>query len=271
VVTGGYVAAVPGYISGRRRIPLFVQEQNAFPGVTSRMLAKKALNFFYAYEEVKEHIAGDVLFVKSGNPVRRDIRPVDRTEARTSLGLDPELFTLFIFGGSQGSLSINTYIAQRIKSWVYKYRLQVLWQTGEASHLMLMREFAEHKRIHPVKYVENMAAAYSAADMVIARAGALTLAEIERMRVPAILIPLPGAAGDHQYHNARALEKQGCAVIVREKDFPDNPFTGHLNRMIGDPGALAEMRKNFPQDKEDAAEKIATSVMNELRALYAWS
>ncbi|MFO7840862.1 MAG: UDP-N-acetylglucosamine--N-acetylmuramyl-(pentapeptide) pyrophosphoryl-undecaprenol N-acetylglucosamine transferase [Fidelibacterota bacterium] len=271
IITGGYAAAVPGYLSGRRRIPLFIQEQNAFPGLTSRMLSKHAMAFFYAYEEVKEHIKHDVLFVQSGNPVRRDITLVEKSEARRVFDLEKDLFTIFIFGGSQGSLSINTYIAERIKSWVYKYKIQVLWQTGEASHLMLKQKFGQHLRIHPLKYIDNMAAAYSAADMVISRAGALTLAEISKMRVPAILVPLPGAAGNHQYYNAKALESRGCAIIVEEKDFPDNPFTRHLNNMINDPEKLLTMQKNFPQREEDAADNIAESVINALRSFYAWS
>ncbi|MDZ7821973.1 MAG: UDP-N-acetylglucosamine--N-acetylmuramyl-(pentapeptide) pyrophosphoryl-undecaprenol N-acetylglucosamine transferase [Candidatus Marinimicrobia bacterium] len=271
VVSGGYAAAVPGYISGRRHIPLFVQEQNAFPGVTSRMLSKHAMAFFYAYDEVKAHIRHDVLFIKSGNPVRSNIISMDKYEARKRFGLDTALFTLLIFGGSQGSLSINTYIAKRIESWIYKYEIQVLWQTGEASYPMLKRDFAEHNHIHLLKYIDDMAAAYSAADMVISRAGALSLAEIQKMRLPAILVPLPGAAGNHQYHNAKALESRECAFVVEEKDFPENPFTPHLNDMINDPEKLPVMRDNFPKDRENAAEKIAASVINHLRAFYAWS
>lgn len=91
------------------------------------------------------------------------------------------------------------------------------------------------------------------------------------MRVPAILVPLPGAAGNHQYYNAKALESRGCAIIVEEKDFPDNPFTRHLNNMINDPEKLLTMQKNFPQREEDAADNIAESVINALRSFYAWS
>ena len=271
VATGGYVSGIPGYISNRMRIPLFVQEQNAFPGVTSRILAKRSMGFFYAYDAVKEHMKDDILYIKSGNPVRRDITRIDTRDARECLGLDPETLTLFIFGGSQGSVNINNYISKRIISWIYKYKIQVLWQTGNISYDMLHHQFGEHRAIHLLPYIENMSAAYSAADMVISRAGALTLAEIEKIRVPAILIPLPGAAGNHQFYNAKALEALGCAVVIEEKDFPDNPITPILNAMIRDPEHLKAMADAFPRRDEDAAEIIARTIINNLRSFYAWS
>ncbi|MBW6458123.1 MAG: UDP-N-acetylglucosamine--N-acetylmuramyl-(pentapeptide) pyrophosphoryl-undecaprenol N-acetylglucosamine transferase [FCB group bacterium] len=271
IATGGYVSGIPGYISNRRRIPLFVQEQNAYPGVTSRILAKRSMGFFYAYDAVKEHMKDDILYIKSGNPVRSNIARMDTREARECLGLDADTFTLFIFGGSQGSVNINNYIAKRIISWIYKYKIQVLWQTGNISYDMLQHQFGEHRAIHLMPYIENMSAAYSAANMVISRAGALTLAEIEKMLVPAILIPLPGAAGNHQFHNAKALESLGCAVVIEEKDFPENPMTSVLNAMIRNPEHLQQMADAFPRREEDAADIIARSIINSLRSFYAWS
>ncbi|MEA2076666.1 MAG: undecaprenyldiphospho-muramoylpentapeptide beta-N-acetylglucosaminyltransferase [Candidatus Marinimicrobia bacterium] len=271
IATGGYVSLLPGLISHRKHIPLFVQEQNAFPGVTTRVLAKRAMGLFYAYDAVKEHIKDDVLFIKSGNPVRSSIEHIDTIEARKIMGLDPNKFTIFIFGGSQGALNVNKYIAKRIQPWIHKYDIQVLWQTGNFSYNMLCQQFCEHKAIHLLSFIDNMSAAYSSANMVIARAGALTLAEIERMRVPAILVPLPTAAGNHQYYNAKALEALGCAVIVEESEFPDKPMLKHLNNMIHNPEKLKNMADCFPQDKEDADHQIARKVMDQLKNIYAWS
>ncbi len=271
IATGGYVSGIPGMVSRQRRIPLFVQEQNAFPGVTSRMLAKHAMGFFYAYDEVKEHIKHDVLFIRSGNPIRSQIIRIDTREARERMGLDPDKFTIFIFGGSQGSLNINNYIAKRIESWIVKYDIQVLWQTGATSFDMLQHQHGEHKSIHLKSFIEDMSAAYSSADMVISRAGALTLAEIEEMRIPAILIPLPTAAGNHQYHNAKALEALGCAVIVEEREFPDFPINSHLNDMIRDPENLKRMSEAYPRREDNAADTIAKSIINQLQSFYAWS
>jgi UDP-N-acetylglucosamine--N-acetylmuramyl-(pentapeptide) pyrophosphoryl-undecaprenol N-acetylglucosamine transferase len=271
VATGGYASAIPGAISNLKRIPLFIQEQNAYPGVTSRHLAKKAMAFFYAYDSVKQHIPYDVLFIKSGNPVREAIRRIPPQEARNKMGLADGVFTLFIFGGSQGSLSINNYIARRIESWIYKYKIQVLWQTGETSYNELRQRVGSTPHIHLKKYIDDMSAAYSAADMIISRAGALTLAEIELMRVPAILIPLPGSAGNHQYHNARTLESAGCAYLVEEKDFPQNPIIPLLNLMINDPEHLRRMADAFPTREEAAADQIAQNILNHLKSFYAWS
>ncbi|MEA3391611.1 MAG: undecaprenyldiphospho-muramoylpentapeptide beta-N-acetylglucosaminyltransferase [Candidatus Marinimicrobia bacterium] len=271
IASGGYVSLLPGLISSRKHIPLFVQEQNAFPGVTSRMLAKRAMGLFYAYDEVKDHIKDDVLFIKSGNPIRSSIKRIDTVEARNIMNLDPDKFTIFIFGGSQGALNVNKYIAKRAQSWIHKYDIQILWQTGDVSFDMLCQQLCDHKAIHLMPYIENMSAAYSAADMVIARAGALTLAEIERMRIPSILIPLPTAAGNHQYHNAKALEALGCAVIVEESEFPDTPLLKLLNNMINNPEILENMAKTFSTREEDAAEQIAKEVLSQLQTFYAWS
>jgi len=271
IATGGYVSLLPGLISYRRHIPLFVQEQNAYPGVTSRMLAKRAVAIFYAYDNVKEHIKDDVLFIKSGNPVRSSIKKMEQKEARKVMGLDPDKFTIFIFGGSQGALNINKYISKRVQTWIHKYDIQILWQTGNFSYDMLCRQLCDHKSIHLLSYIDNMSAAYSSANMVIARAGALTLAEIERMRIPAILIPLPTAAGNHQYHNAKALETLGCAVIVQESEFPDKILIKHLNDMIGSDKRLREMAEKFPEREKDADRQIASHIMNQLKNYYAWS
>ena len=271
IASGGYISLLPGMISSRKHIPLFVQEQNAFPGVTTRVLAKHAMGLFYAYDEVKEHIKDDVLFIKSGNPIRSTIKRVDTQEARITMGLDPDKFTIFIFGGSQGALSVNKHIAKRVQSWIHKYDIQIIWQTGKASSEMLCQQLCDHKAIHLMQYIDNMSAAYSSANMVIARAGALTLAEIEHMKVPSILIPLPTAAGNHQYHNAKALEALGCAFIVEESEFQDTTLLQHLNNMIHNSEMLESMAAAFPERDENAAEKIAKEIFNQLQLFYAWS
>ena len=271
IASGGYVSLLPGLISSRKHIPLFIQEQNAFPGVTTRMLAKRAMGLFYAYDEVKNHIKDDVLFIKRGNPIRSSIKRIDTLEARKQMNLDPDKFTIFIFGGSQGALNINKYIAKRVQSWIHKYDIQILWQTGIASFDMLYNQFCDHNAIHLMPYIENMSAAYSSANMVIARAGALTLAEIERIKIPSILIPLPTAAGNHQYYNAKALEALGCALIVEESEFPDTTLVKHLKNMINDPEKLDTMLNAFPTRDDDAAEMIAKEIINQLQTFYAWS
>ena len=167
IATGGYVSLLPGIISHKKHIPLFVQEQNAFPGVTTRMLAKRASAIFYAYDAIKKHIHDDVLFVKSGNPVRSSIESIDKAKARELMGLEPDKFTIFIFGGSQGALNVNKYMAKRVGSWIHKYNIQILWQTGNYSYDMLNTQFCDHKAIHLLNFIDNMSAAYSAADMVI--------------------------------------------------------------------------------------------------------
>ena len=265
IATGGYVSMIPGMVANKKSVPLFLQEQNAYPGMTTKRLTQGAEELFYAYDAVKKYIKHDISMKKFGNPIRKNIIPKDKHEARKSLGLDPDKFTLFIFGGSQGALNINRHIAKRAASWIQKYNIQILWQTGTHSFDMLNTEYGTHKSVKLLPFINDMSSAYSSADLIIARAGALSLAEIERMRIPSILIPLPTAAGNHQFYNAKALEELGCAVIVEEKDFPQSPLMKHLNNLINNPVKLQQMKDSFPQLEEDAASAIADRIIHILR------
>jgi UDP-N-acetylglucosamine--N-acetylmuramyl-(pentapeptide) pyrophosphoryl-undecaprenol N-acetylglucosamine transferase len=271
IATGGYVSLLPGLISARKHVPLFLQEQNAYPGMTTKTLAGKSEVIFIAYDEVKKYIKENIDIVNTGNPIRSSIVKQDKKQARESLKLDPKKFTIFIFGGSQGALHINTYIAKRAASWIQKYDLQIIWQTGVSSYEMIKQQYGGHRSVTLLPFIEDMSTAYSASDLIIARAGALSLAEIEKMQIPAILIPLPSAAGNHQYYNAKALEKLGCALIVEEKDFEKSPLLVQLNNLVDNPAKLQNMAESFPERKEDAATKIATYIFTKLSQKEAWS
>ncbi len=261
IATGGYVSMMPGMVANKMSVPLFLQEQNAYPGMTTKRLSQGAKELFFAYDAVKKYIKHDISMKKLGNPIRSNIIPKNKIEARKAMGLDPDKFTLFIFGGSQGALNINRHIAERAASWIQKYNIQILWQSGTHSFNMLNKEFGTHNNIKLLPFINDMSSAYSSADLIIARAGALSLAEIERMQIPSILIPLPTAAGNHQFYNAKALEELGCAVIVEEKDFPQSPLMKHLNNLVNNPVKLQQMQDSFPVVKEDAAEAIADRII----------
>ena len=271
IATGGYVSMIPGMIANKNSIPLFLQEQNAYPGITSKRLSKDANELFYAYDAVKKHIKYDIPLNKLGNPIRSSIIAIDKKKARLKMGFDQDKFTLFIFGGSQGSLSINRHIMERAASWIQKYDIQILWQTGTHSFNMIKNEYGMHRNIKIMPFIDDMSVAYSTADLIIARAGALSLAEIERMRIPSILIPLPSAAGNHQFHNAKALEELGCAVIVEEKDFSQSPILKHFNNLINNPVKLQQMAESFPDSSVDSAVAIADRIINKLIVLNNWS
>lgn len=271
IATGGYVSLIPGMIANKKAIPLFLQEQNAYPGITTKKLSKNATELFYAYDDVKKFIKHDIPMIKSGNPIRSNIVRIDQEQARITMGLDPKKFTLFIFGGSQGSLAINRHIAEQAAIWIQKFDIQILWQTGTYSYTMLKNQYGAHKSVKLVTFIDNMSAAYSSADLVIARAGALSLAEIESIRIPSILIPLPTAAGNHQYYNAKVLEKLGCSIIVEEKDFSNLPLIKHLNNLVNNPAKLKNMSESFPEMQKDSAEVIADRIINTLIKKNNWS
>lgn len=271
IATGGYVSLIPGLLANKKNVLLFLQEQNAYPGMTTKKLAQKATTLFYAYDDVKKYINKDILMYKSGNPIRSKVLPMDKAEARKLMDLEPEKFTLFIFGGSQGSLAINRHIAEQASIWIQKYNMQILWQTGSYSYTMIKNQYGTHRSVKLLSFIDNMSAAYSSADLIVARAGALSLAEIERMRIPSILIPLPTAAENHQYYNAKALEELGCSIIVEEKDFKNLALNKHLNNLINNPIRLEQMSASFPEAGQDAGKIIADRIIDTLIQKNNWS
>lgn len=271
IASGGYACGIPGWLASRRHIPLFIQEQNAFPGITTRSLAAHASCLYYAYNDVLKHFQlPDSKVLKSGNPVRSNIVSIPKETACSQFHLDPARPIIFIFGGSQGALNVNRHIAQHLSDWLGKYDLQILWQTGERSWGFLNEQFAGEKGVHLHKYIYDMSSAYSAADCVISRAGALTLAEIQKMKLPAILVPLPTAAGNHQYYNALALQKISAAIIVEEKDFSKNPMEDHLDHLMQNTDALKGMQSAHAPEHTESAECIAGDIINRLYKLKDW-
>lgn len=271
IASGGYACGIPGWLASRRHIPLFIQEQNAFPGITTRSLASHATCMYYAYDDVLKHFKlPENKVLKSGNPVRSNIVSIPRNTACAQFHLDPARPVIFIFGGSQGALNVNRHIALHLADWLKKYDLQILWQTGQRSWDLLNEQFNNEKDVHLHKYIYDMSSAYSAADCVISRAGALTLAEIQKMTLPAILVPLPTAAGNHQYYNAVALQKIGAAIIVEEKDFHANPLENHLDLLMQNTAILKKMQAAHLPSKAESAECIARDIIDKLFKLKDW-
>ncbi len=219
--TGGYVSGPALAVARLRGVPVFIQEQNAYPGVTNRMLGKVATRVFQAYEEANRYFpAGKNLH--TGNPLRLSLDPTQVPEAafaKTHYDLRADAPVLLSFGGSLGARSMNEATAAMHDFWLANPDLQLVWQTGEG--------YFEHYRESPtarlpnvtcLPYLERMDLAYAAADLVSCRAGALSISELQLLGKPALLIPSPNVAGDHQTANARAVEARGAARLVPDAD-----------------------------------------------------
>ena len=266
--TGGYVTAIPGKVAIKNNIPLYLQEQNGYPGLTTRILSKNSRIVFYAYDEIKQHISKKVNLIKSGNPTQTNIKLLSKTKAVIPFHLSKNKFTIFIFGGSQGSKSINEQFLQNIEEIINKHHVQFIWQTGRNNYSEIKSKLGNISSIFLTPYVYNMSEAYSSADLIISRAGALTIAEIKKMHIPSLLIPLPSAAANHQLINARSLEKIGAAIILEEKKLNRENLISTIGELINNQTKISKMKDALRKNKQlNSIEIISKEILIDLEKI----
>lgn len=242
---GGYVSGPVLQAAARRGIPTAIHEQNAFPGVTNKILAKEVDVVFAASAAAVDRLGAPDKTLVVGNPVRPEVFRQDRAAARKALGAGDRV-VLLSFGGSLGARRINEVVAD-LAAWHTQNRdFLHIHATGSRGvelfrRLGLEKGFAGAKQLQVKEYIQDMPRMLAAADLVISRAGALTLAELEAAGRAAILIPSPNVAENHQYYNALELEKAGAAVVVEEKDLTGEKLIELVDRLTSRPETLAEM------------------------------
>jgi len=238
--TGGYASAVPLFVAVTQnpKIPIILQEQNSFPGLTTRWFAKKASLICSAFNVFKDVSDNEVIL--TGNPIRSTILNGKKKSAIKDFNLSENKKTLFIFGGSQGSRFLNDSLLKIIREINFK-NIQIIWQTGDKD----FRKYNSliNKNLKIVPFINDMASAYALSDLVVCRSGALTLSELTACGKPSILIPFAAAAGNHQLKNAIALEKNKAAVIIEEKDMSTQILLSTINNLINNDATLKKMSK----------------------------
>ena len=213
--SGGYVSGPTLFFSALLGIPTLIQEQNSYPGATTRFLAHFVGRVHLSFEESRKYFRSQKKLSVSGNPVRRLFNGKESKEARTKLGLETQRITLLVFGGSQGAHAINQAMIKSMPEIINKTTTQVIWGTGRSDYQIVKMETQKFgSRVRVFEYIDDMQNAYSASDLVVCRSGASTLAEITICGLPSILIPYPYAAAGHQEANARSLEKVGAASVI---------------------------------------------------------
>jgi UDP-N-acetylglucosamine--N-acetylmuramyl-(pentapeptide) pyrophosphoryl-undecaprenol N-acetylglucosamine transferase len=220
--TGGYVCGPPVYAASLLGIPTLIQEQNSYPGVTTRLLAGRVREVHITFERTRDYLRRTDGVFLTGNPVRAEIGRADRRAATSALGLEASMLTVLVFGGSQGAASINNAVLGILPGLV-SLGVQVVWLTGGGEYervcgIVRARGIAGIDRVKIFPYVEQMQNVYGVADIAVCRAGATTIAELMCVGVPSVLIPYPRAAADHQTENAKALAEAGAAVVLRDSD-----------------------------------------------------
>jgi len=260
--TGGYVMGPVLKQAARMGMPYFLQEQNSFPGMTTRLLAAKAQAVFVAYEEAAASLPDNTNVVYIGNPLHiPENRPV-KQQARVAMGLDVEKQTWLVFGGSQGARNINRAMEKIIINGAVE-KIQIVWQTGPAAYEQFKKLESENVKIMP--FIEAMWQAYASADFVMCRAGAMSLSEIAVAGLPAMLVPLKSAAGNHQYKNAKSFFDNGAAVILNDDSDLAVNVEKTLKKWMNSPEMLKNMGKKMLQlARPNAADKIADYITDRL-------
>lgn len=217
VGVGGYASGPVLKISQMLGVPTLIQEQNSYAGVTNKLLAKNACKICVAYPNMEKFFPSDkILF--TGNPVRKDLynNDITTTRAKAELGLVENKKTILIFGGSLGARSLNNAISAQLEN-LCTGAYNVIWQVGKLYYNEFnIPSIVNKPNVTVLPFIEHMDLAYAAADLIVCRAGALTISEISLVKKAAILVPSPNVAENHQYENAMALVKQGAALVVKD-------------------------------------------------------
>ena len=247
--TGGYVSGPVIRAALKLKIPAIIHEQNAFPGVTTKMLSKNVQKVMLANPYAKKYLSDSCHFVTTGNPVRGEIITAAKETSRKELGLD-ERPVILSFGGSLGARKINEGVADLIARSGKDGKYQIIHAYGQYGKWFpdLLREKGiepdDCKNLDIREYINNMSTCLAAADLVICRSGAITLSELQVQGKPAILIPSPNVAENHQYHNAMSMVDSKAAFIIEESELTGEKVIEYADRILGDEETLKEYSQN---------------------------
>jgi len=259
---GGYASGPTLQVATMRGIPTLIQEQNSFPGVTNRLLAKKVNRICVAYEGLERFFPKEKIRL-TGNPVRQDIMELSnqREEGIEYFGLDKSKKTIFLFGGSLGARTLNDAMAANKDLLEKNQNVQVLWQTGK----LYINEFqnsetAQLPNVKILPFVDRMDLAYAMADVMVTRAGALTISELCLVGKPAILIPSPNVSEDHQTMNVKALSTKDAAVLVEDKNA--NTMLEQALHMLDNEEVIKSLGENIKKLAQPrATENIVSEIL----------
>lgn len=267
--TGGYVSGPILRTAAKLGYKTVTHEQNAFPGVTTKLLSKYVDKVLLAVPEAEKHLAPGKGYVVVGNPVRAQVLTADREQSRRALGIAPGRLALLTFGGSLGAQCVNEAVADLLR-WH--------WQTGKIHHIhatgkhdaALFPQLLQQRGVCAEgapyidirEYIDDMPRCLAACDLVVCRAGAITISELQAAGRASILIPSPYVAENHQYHNAMALQNRGAAIVVEEKDLTGGEICALVQDLLEHPQKLAALSANAKAMAiTDAAQRIYQELM----------
>lgn len=263
---GGYVSLPVGLAAVMRRIPLALHEQNSVPGLANRVLSRWASAIGVTYEGSLRHLRKPEGARVTGNPVREAILKADRGRGREALGLDPDAKVLLVFGGSRGARHVNDAFVTLAPVLMGDPSLHVLHAAGRIEAASVDERVAQalggaSERYRVVEYIDAMGDAIAAADLIVARAGATSIAEITAIGRAAVLVPYPYATDDHQTLNARAVDDAGAAVVIADREIDDEKFAQVVTGLLSDERQRDEMaRASAALGRRDAASRVTAMI-----------
>jgi len=267
--TGGYVSAPVAFMAGLLRKPLMIHDCDSIPGLVSKSVAPLANVVSVAFEAAKKHLKSDNIIV-TGNPVRQDFGDVSKEQAREKLGLKNGKFTILITGGSQGAKTLNDAAVFAAQELVEAMDLQLIIQTGKKNYDTVIKQFDEYFPHHAENtnllikpYFDDMIYPLKAADIIVSRAGSQILSELNICGLPAILVPYPYAAADHQRKNAEEAESKGFAICSDDYVFDGNVLMSILRNLLNNNNKITEMcHKSCENSKPDALQRIVETLIS---------
>ena len=245
VGVGGFASAPVAWVAGKKGIPVLLQEQNSYAGVTNRLLGKYACKICVAYDNMERYFPEEKI-IKTGNPVRQSLykNKAEKEEAIKHFGLNSHLKTILVLGGSGGARSINEGVIVALNK-IKNQNVQLIWQSGkyyyESSKSALSK--ADAPNCHLYAFIERMDYAYAVADLVISRSGAASISEICLLKKASILVPSPNVAEDHQTKNAMALVEKNAALLIKDDETKEKMMNTALD-LVNNNRKLNELSNN---------------------------
>ena len=257
--TGGFASGAVLKVASMLGIPTVIQEQNSYPGITNKLLAKKANKICVAYENLERFFPKDKMIL-TGNPVRQDlINEASKSEAVAYFKLDANKKTLLVLGGSLGARRINQLIEKEL-DFLLSQNIQIIWQCGKL-YLNDYSKYNEKDNVQVVAFIDRMDLVYAAADVVISRSGASSVSELCIVGKPTIFIPSPNVAEDHQTKNAKAISDKNGAILIKESEL-ETQFETIFSDLISNESKQLELSQNIKKlALPNATKQIADEIM----------
>ncbi len=259
---GGYASAATLRVASKQKVPTLIQEQNSYPGITNKWLAKRAKTICVAYDNLERFFPKEKI-VKTGNPIRNEVVQIDgkRNAAFKHFGLDPNKKTILVIGGSLGARTLNNSFENNVQALLDK-DYQVIWQCGKFYYgrLKPVVSALESKNIYLSDFIFKMDLAYAAADIIVSRAGAISVSEVCLIGKPVILVPSPNVSEDHQTKNAMALVNEDAAVLVKDVEANENLIPEIIKTMDDETKCKSLSENILKLGIDDATDRILVEI-----------